>query len=284
LQEYTDALRERTDPWSELRYPLFTACYSTQVLSHNRDPERAAVWVKIIKALRTGEELGWPAQDPMCGAWSDAARPPRYVAPVPDMLAPNISATALAVGALGTAGCAGVGLTARPFIEHCQNFTEGAAGEFDDGGFFFALDDPIRNKAGSAGRDANGRTRFHSYGSATCDGYLALRGCGVPQEHPRLRAAADWLRNHCDGLTVGGDWPASREEARASLAFYQAQAFATVLTDLAADESWKQKSRESLTRALLTRQVDDGSWQGLAPDSCEDEPLLATAFALRALK
>ncbi len=121
-----------------------------------------------------------------------------------------ISATALAVGALRAAGNAGSGLTARTFIESCQNFAEGSVSEFDDGGFFFALDDPIRNKAGSAGRDAQGRARFHSYGSATCDGYLALRACGLPREHPRVRGAGEWLRNHCDGLTTAGIWPANQ--------------------------------------------------------------------------
>jgi len=283
LCDLTDALRDRDDPWSGLRYPLFTASYSAQVLARRGDSDRAAVWVKIIQTLRTSDDLGWPAHDPICGAWSDASRPPRYVSPVPDMLAPNISATALAVSALAAAGCVGAGVTARPFIESCQNFAEEHPAEFDDGGFFFALDDPIRNKAGRAGSDARGRMRFHSYGSATCDGWLGLRACGLPQEHPRLRAAAEWLRNRCDGLTPAGDWPMGRAEARASLAYYQTQALATVLADLPSADQWAQTLRERLLSSLLAGQAHDGSWQGLAPDSCEDEPLLATAFAARAL-
>jgi hypothetical protein len=281
LCQLTDLLRDRAEPWTTLSYPLFTASYSAQVFARCGDSGRAGTWVNVIRSLRTGEELGWPADNPMCGAWSDASRPPQYVSPVPDMLAPNISATALAVSALAAAGCSES--AARPFIERCQNFAEENPTPFDDGGFFFALDDPIRNKAGSAGRDRHGTERFRSYGSATCDGWLALRALGWSTAHPRLRAAAAWLQNHFAGLDLAGDWPGSRAEARASLAFYQAQALAGVLVDLPADDDWSHAFRKTLVDTLLARQGDDGSWQGLAPDSCEDEPLLASAFTMRAL-
>ena len=283
LRDFTDAQGSREEPWAGLHYPLFTASYAAQVLARCGDQERAAAWVRIIERLRTSARLGWPAGDPMCGAWSDASTPPSYVAPVPDMLAPNISATALALGALAATGCAERGVTARPFIERCQNFSENRPDAFDDGGFFFAIDDPIRNKAGSAGQDAAGRARFHSYGSATCDGVLALRACGLPREHPRIRAAAEWLRFRGDGLAHAGDWPVNRAEARASLAFYQGQALAAVLVDLEQHDQRLKALRGSLASTLTAAQGADGSWRGLAPDSCEDEPLLASAFALRAL-
>ncbi len=283
LRRLTDACCQQEIPWPALRYPLFTASYAAQVFARDGDPDRATAWVKMIEQLRTSEALGWPAGDPMCGAWSDASAPPRYVAPMPDMLAPNLSATALAVSALAVAGGGTRTPGALTFIEHCQNFSDGQRTAFDDGGFFFTLDDPIRNKAGSAGRDALGRERFHSYGSATCDGYLALRACGLPREHPRVVAAAEWLRRNCKGLTHGGKWATGRAEARASLAFYQSQALASVLTDLPPGIGWARTLSESMTSALATKQGSDGAWQGWAPDSCEDEPLLASAFALRTL-
>jgi len=281
LRQLTDLCRSQQSPWSALRYPLFTASYSAQVLARSGDADRAAVWAKIIEQLRTSEALGWRAGDPMCGAWCDASAPPRYVTPVPDMLAPNISATALAAMALASVGDSP--RTAQPFIECCQNFAFDKGTQFDDGGFFFALNDPIRNKAGSAGRDITGQERFHSYGSATCDGYLALRACGLPREHPRVRGAAAWLWQRCDGLKNGGQWANGRAAARASLAFYQSQALASVLVDLHFDPPWSRTLRGSITSSLVTQQGGDGEWQGLAPDSCEDEPLLASAFALRTL-
>ncbi|MEP6671963.1 MAG: hypothetical protein ABJF10_22565 [Chthoniobacter sp.] len=281
LRQLTDTSFSRESPWPALRYPLFTASYAAQVFAREGDADRAAAWVKIIEALRTSEALGWPATDPLCGAWSDAAAPPRYVTPVPDMLAPNISATALAAVALSSAGHDPQ--MALPFIERCQNFAFDKGTQFDDGGFFFALNDPIRNKAGSAGRDILGQERFHSYGSATSDGYLALRACGLPREHPRVEGAAAWLWQRSDGLTNGGRWADGRAAARASLAFYQSQALASVLAELHFATSWSRTLRGSMTSALVTKQGHDGAWQGLAPDSCEDEPLLASAFALRAL-
>ena len=283
LRQFTDTCCSQSSPWAALRYPLFTASYAVQVFVSSGDFDRAAAWGKIIEQLRTSEALGWPADDPMRGAWSDASAPPQYVAPIPDMLAPNISATALAVSALAAMDGGRRALAARPFIECCQNFPEGEPTEFDDGGFFFALNDPIRNKAGSAGRDVRGQERFHSYGSATCDGYLALRACGLPPEHPRLRAAVDWLRQHCDGRTHSGQWAPGRAEAQESLAFYHSQALAAVLADLGLPSGWTRTLRESVTSALIARQGSDGAWQGAAPESCEDEPLLASAFALRAL-
>lgn len=167
-------------------------------------------------------------------------------------------------------------------MESCQNFCASAPDAFDDGGFFFALDDPIRNKAGAAGRDAAGCVRFHAYGSATCDGWLALRACGLIPEHPRLRAAAEWLRKN-ERAAHPGAWRPGRESAGEALVFYYAQALAAVLAELAARENWAAARRRAWHAALLSQQARDGSWAGLAPESCEDDPLLATAFALRAL-
>jgi hypothetical protein len=198
------------------------------------------------------------------------------------MLAPNISATALAGSALAALGVSN-SPAALPFVERCQNFSEAETMRFDDGGFFFALDDPIRNKAGSAGRDGRGRQRFHSYGSPTCDGYLTLRACGLQHDHPRVQAAVGWLQVNCAGMTHGGNWTVGRAEARASLVYYHSQALAAVLADLPHAGGWSRRLRASIFSELETRQSDDGSWQGLAPDSCEDEPVLATAFALRTL-
>ena len=98
-----------------------------------------------------------------------------------------------------------------------------------------------------------------------------------------MRATGDWLRDHCDGLTPAGTWPATRAEAGASLAYYQSQGLAAVLADLRLEHGWSRTMRKTLSSALLTKQDSDGAWQGLAPDSCEDEPLLASALALRAL-
>jgi len=283
LERLTDAQGRREEPWAELRYPLFTASYAAQALARAGDERRAQVWTGLIERLSTSVELGWPSDNPACGAWGDAPAPPRFTQPVPDMLAPNISATALATQALRAAGRASATRSALAFIERCQNFGSIVKDDFDDGGFFFAIDDPVRNKAGVAGVDASGRRRFHSYGSATCDGLLALRACGLPGDHPRVVAGVEWLRLNGDRLSPGGEWSPGRGAARESLVYYHSQALAAVLDTLGPSASWAARRRLTLAAELVACQMPDGSWQGEAPNSCEDEPLLATAFALRAL-
>jgi hypothetical protein len=54
----------------------------------------------------------------------------------------------------------------------CQSFTDDSAvrdAELDDGGFFFILNDPVRDKAGVAGTDTARRERYASYGIAIVD-------------------------------------------------------------------------------------------------------------------
>ena len=269
LEELTNSQTRR----SAVVYPLFTAGYATQVFAASGDTRRAAVWADVIESLRIRAELGWPADVAACGAWGDSTKPPRLpadVSPPPDMLAPNISATVLALQALHAVGRETK--RALPFIEGCQNFSASEPGGFNDGGFFFTPGDPVRNKAGIAGCDST--LHYRSYGSATCDGVQALRACGLTDEHPRLRAALGWLRRNANGIEHGGAWPRERHAARESLRFYHAQGLAAVDLD---------SPRRSLDEGLRGLQAPDGSWASVAPDSCEDEPLLATAFATRAL-
>jgi hypothetical protein len=293
LEALTSAQAARSEPWAELRYPLFTAGYATQVFANARDERRAAFWADLVERLRIKPSLGWSANDPACGAWSDAPAPPRLpsgVSSPPDMLAPNISATVLGLQALLATGRANRA-AALPFLAQCQNLGASdheaqapqADGAFDDGGFFFAPCDSVRNKAGVAGRDTRGRERYHSYGGATCDGLLALHCCGVTSEHPRFRAALGWLHRHAAGASHSGTWAVGRAAARESLRYYHAQTFAGALS-LALPRSWAAGQLHVLAADLLADQAPDGSWAGTCPDSFEDDPLPATALALAAIQ
>jgi hypothetical protein len=275
LEKLTAAQAAQRESWRGLAYPLFTAAYAAQVFAAARDRRRAEFWANLVEALRTSPTLGWPAESTACGAWSDASTPPVLTdprAPVPDMLAPNLSATVLALQALSAVGRRDSCRGALAFVRSCQNFREPAGGDFDDGGFFFAPGDPVRNKAGVAGHDGAGRERYRSYGSATCDGLLALHACGAAAEDPRMRAARAWVF----GGESGGRLRAL-SETPAALRFYAAQGWAAVLAVEGASE------RAALTTEMIDSQGSDGSWRNEAADSFEDERLVATAFALRAL-
>jgi hypothetical protein len=289
LEKLTDAQMTKTEAWAGLAYPLFTASYAVQAFAQARDAERMSFWCDLVERLRISAELGWPASAVACGAWSDASTPPRLPAgetAAPDMFAPNISATVLGLQALVAARRDKVCAAAQPFLAQCQNFSAKDPTRFDDGGFFFAPGDPVRNKAGRAGREADGRERFFSYGSATCDGILALRACGVAFDDLRMQAALGWLRHHAAGAAHGGEWAADREDERESLRYYHAQGLAGVLVaagQLPEFATWAAEQRARLAADLTSSQRPNGDWEGICPDSFEDDPVVATAFALRAL-
>ncbi|HEX5175435.1 MAG TPA: hypothetical protein VFV83_00315, partial [Chthoniobacteraceae bacterium] len=198
LRAFAKRRANNGEPWRNLAYPLFSAAFATQVFASVEDDVTMEFWLKIVKALRSRPNLGWPQSSPANGAWGDAVEPPQALAgggtaQTPDMIAPNISATLLALDALTAAGEGNTAPQALPFIKRCQNFPETSASLFDDGGFFYAINDAVRNKAGIAGSDDSGRERYRSYGSATCDGILALRAAGSASDDPRCVAALRWL-------------------------------------------------------------------------------------------
>ena len=289
LEKLTATQSARPEPWAELRYPLFTASYAAQVFAKTGDARRATFWADLVEQLRIAPALGWSADAAACGAWSDAPAPPRLppgVSPPPDMLAPNISATVLGLAALTTTGRCARTAAALPFLAQCQNFSAAPSDPFDDGGFFFAPADSVRNKAGIAGHAAAGRERYHSYGSATCDGLLALHACGLGLDDPRLAAALAWLHRHAAGATHSGTWSPDRADERESLRYYHAQALAAALLIAALSpplRPWATAQHQALTTDQLAAQNPDGSWAGTRPASFEDDPVIATAFALRAL-
>lgn len=276
------------DPWAGLRYPLFTACHAAL-------PEDGAgssgFWTGLLRRLQLARELGWPDDDPRTGGWSDAPRPVEFTASreLADMNNPNLSATACALDGLRGDAHRKTRESAIDFVMRCQNFRPGVApdDEANDGGFFFTLDDSIRNKAGVLPPTEDGVRRFRSYGSATCDGFLCLVACGLRADHPRVDAAIRWLRQRAGGFPHPGDARTARPRGLAGLDFYFAQACAQTLRRIRVLmpplRDWVREQRAMLSASLLARQAADGRWSNPEPDSFEDDPVLATAFALRAL-
>src|SRR5262249_36816245 len=143
---------------------------------------------------------------------------------------------------------------------------------YDDGGFFFIYDDPVRNKAGVAGTDRFGRQRFHSYGSTTADGLRALDMCGRCGAHD-YRAAETWMRRSFRHDRHPGRYQEGREMDREAVYFYYAASLArtrlepwTVRGNNGKETTWKQ----ALIDELLARQLPDGSWANRAYAVRED--------------
>src|SRR5262249_32307806 len=153
---------------------------------------------------------------------------------------------------------------ARVFVERCQNFNPGA-----DGGFFFST---VVLDANKAGREGEG---YRSYGTATADGILCLLALGYPTTHKRVQAAQRWLTAHHPGTGAPGFSGRAYQRWTAGLRFYYAAASAEAFRQLG--------MRPPITTDLEAHQRADGSWINRENLVKEDDPLIATAFAVRAL-
>jgi squalene-hopene/tetraprenyl-beta-curcumene cyclase len=287
-----------------LSYPVYTAALTTIVLSQppNADRRKARdAWLRYLRERQLTEALGWEPTDQEFGGWGFAGTVPRKPGPGelrPSLLESNLSATVCALEALRSAGVtekepanALTYLRVLTFLGRCQNFSpDPKKGEstFDDGGFFFIYGDPVRNKAGPAGKDKMGRERFHSYGSMTADGIRALLACGRPVDDTRVAAARRWLEEHFQTDAHPGAFTPENEPRRDAVYFYYCNSAARAFHTLGIQQVQTPRGRVSwateLAEALLRRQQADGSWVNDVRAQREDDPVVATALALGALE
>ncbi len=284
-----------------LQYPVYTAALALQSLSHSspgRNADEIAAWRTLLVEQQLDERNGWSPQDARYGGWSYShERPtkPNEGQPLSPLAEPNLSATAYALAGLAVSDperqtLAVAARRARRFVERCQNFRENALpsdAKFNDGGFHFLLDDEVRNKPGFAGTDSQGERRFLSYGSATADGLAAIILCGCDRLHPRVLAAQRWLIEHFDNPVHPGNYPASREHLQPALDFYYAASLAAAWHRVGVQDAPRLEQgrwASALADRLIARQREDGSWSNPSVDVREDDPLVATSFALRALQ
>jgi hypothetical protein len=240
---------------SDADYPNYATALGVDALVAAQRPSWTADIVPMVAYLRAqqfSEANGWTPQHAAYGGWGmgGAIRRP------PDPGHVDLSMTRFVLEALRAAGVDGSDpamTRARVFLERSQN---------RDGGFFFSPVTPALNKAGA--RTAG----FVSYGTATADGVLALRACGVPDSDERIARATAWLdRNHQSDRVPGFDEGESPQSAWGSgLRFYYAAAIARVRPH---------------QRVRLPEQADDGSFRNANGWVKEDDPLIATTFVIQ---
>jgi hypothetical protein len=281
-----------------LDYPLYTAASSVVALSGpGTDKYKGArySWLAYLTERQLDEKLGWQPADKEYGGWGYCRGLPRK--PTPGVIAlplieSNLSATVAALEGVCSAARLRQPILdmALVFVRRCQNWpADGAARDehFDDGGFFFIYDDPVRNKAGVAGTDRQGRQRFASYGSTTADGLRALLLCGVPPTDERVIAARRWLEAHFAAGVHPGAYVERHVPNRMGVYFYYCRSLSAAFRQLGlARVSIRHGGVDwaaELADDLLKRQRDDGSWLNPIQAQREDEPLVATAFAVQAL-
>lgn len=224
--------------------------YATALAVRAMIRAKASGWEKMAAYLRTQqftEDGGWPRDHPAYGAWGMGGerRTPPDAGHV-DLAMTRHVLEGLAAAGLGPSDPAMQ--RAQGYLDRCQN---------PDGGFFFSTVNLETNKAGET----------RSYGSTTADGVLALRAAGVPENDSRVARAKKWLRDrHPIDRVPGFEGP--REEWATALRFYYAAAVTRAIPGLA---------------VLLPPQRPDGSFRNPNNLVKEDDPLVATAFAVRVL-
>ena len=210
-----------------------------------------APMVAQLRAQQFSEDNGWTPEHSAYGGWGmgGAIRRP------PDAGHVDLSMTRFVLEALRASGvyASDPAMTrARVFLERSQNH---------DGGFFFSPVTPALNKAGESARG------FVSYGTATADGVLALRASGVPDTDDRIARGIAWLDgNHQSDRVPGFEQGDRRALWGEGLRFYYAAAIARVRPQL---------------RVRLPEQADDGSFRNVNALVKEDDPLIATTFAIQ---
>jgi squalene-hopene cyclase-like protein/prenyltransferase/squalene oxidase-like repeat protein len=233
-------------------YPNYATALAVCAAVKARSPGHEKVIEPMVAHLRAqqfNETNGWTSQNAPYGGWGMGGtihRPPEtgHV---------DLSMTRHVLEALQLSGVPvsdSVMTRALIYLQRSQN---------PDGGFYFSPVNPEINKAGkSAGR-------FSSYGTATADGVLALRAAGVPDEDPRITKAIAWLKGHHQPDRATGFDEGTGQPWGSGLRFYYAHAISRVLPTLPVD---------------LPPQGSDGSFRNTVNLVKEDDPLIATTFAL----
>lgn len=295
-----------------ITFPLYTAALAVKLLSHPEHAEHRAArdaWLNYLFSRQLTEANGWEHADKQYGGWGyypfvPKKSKPGELVPAQQLLESNLSATLFALDAICTATenfpdddpqkpkLRDVGLAAWTFLSRRQNYTADATDwddAFDDGGFAFIYDDPVRNKAGIAGTDKHGRTRFHSYGSATADGLRALRlawqltGNSRFGYQDREDAARNWLVKRFSATEHPGTYTPALAPNRDAVYFYYAASATKALAQSKVREIEGVHWAESFSDALLARQQADGSWANEVELVRENDPILATCYAIQAL-
>jgi Squalene-hopene cyclase C-terminal domain len=242
---------KRTINTEAMDYPNYAAGLAVRVAGRlKRD---ASAWASYLREQQFAEENGWTRDDAPYGAWGMGGE--RRRAPEPGHV--DLAMTRYVIEGLAAAGVPASDPAmqkALVYLGRCQN---------PDGGFFFSTVNLDTNKAG----EASGK--YRSYGTTTCDGLISMRAAGVPDSDDRIARAIAWLRkNHLEERAPGFDIEPARMGWSEGLRFYYAAAITRAMPDLS---------------VTLPQQNTDGSFANTNKLVKEDDPILATAFAVRVL-
>ena len=273
VRHHTDAAGAvgRMDPLLP-DYPNYSTALAVTALCRARPPgweQDVAAMVEYLRRQQFTEANSWQRDDAPYGAWGMGGD--RRVPPSPGHV--DLSMTRHVLEALSAAGVPPADPALRKaavYVERCHNF-DPARPDTRDGGFYFSTVVLDANKAGSDGEG------YRSYGTATADGILAWLAMGRSPEDERVEAARSWLESHHLPDRATGFVGEAYQRWPGGLRFYYAACATKALRKLGAARS------QSVSRSLRSEQTPNGSWSNPEDLVKEDDPLIATPFALRAL-
>jgi hypothetical protein len=250
-----DGVLGRIDP-STADYPNYaTALAVSAMVKAGRKNVRhdIAPMVEQLRVQQFSEAGGWNPEDAPYGAWGMGGSMHR--APYAGHV--DLSMTRYVLEALKAAGVPSFDPLfgrALVYLKRSQNL---------DGGFYFSTVNPETNKAGKA------TPGFASYGTTTADGILALRAAGLPETDRRISDAITWLIAHHRPDCAPGFEGTARKDWGSALRFYYASVISRALPDLSVE---------------LPAPASDNSYRNTNKMVKEDDPLIATTFALHVLR
>jgi len=236
-------------------YPNYATALTVQALGRAGKP--VSPMIDWLLTQQFSEVHGWKRDDPAYGAWGMGGEP--RVAPNPGHV--DLSMTRHVLQALAAAKVPSsdpAWARARVFVERCRN---------PDGGFYFST---VVLDANKAGQDLD--AQYRSYGTATADGILSLLALGDKPDSDRVKSAQRWLAEHDRPDGAPGFTGEAYQRWTLGLRFYYAAASAEA-----------RGASRLLVSSLESSQHLDGSWRNPEKLVKEDDPLIATAFAVSTL-
>jgi squalene-hopene/tetraprenyl-beta-curcumene cyclase len=232
---------------------------------------------KGVNYIESVQKKTMPSSDPNAGGWGYEAEGNRQ---------PDMSNTTWALDALHEAKQQ-QGVEVDPevlkrvqnFLNNCQNDPEvnnqDYAAVVADGGAIYR---PGESKAGKI--ISRGRVGWRSYGSMTYSMLKSYIHADLDKDDPAVKSALQWIR---DNYTVEEN-PGLKN---AGLYYYYvvfARAMSAAGIDTITDTYGQEHDwAEELGAKLIALQNDDGSWINSNPRWYENNPVLATSYAVLAL-
>ncbi len=268
-------------------YPNYATSYALRLLSKygtEQDADLIANMKQYLLSQQFTQQRGIPPTHPAHGAWG-------FGEDLKDGSTGQVdlSHTRRVLQALKAAGVKADSafLKARDFLSLLQKHPSekrlqpnavAATNIPYDGGFYASSVTFGMNKGGVINNDSS--SYYASYATATCDGILALLACGFSKNDEPLEAAANWLLEHPEIKYPEGMDENDPGQWQLVMVFYHLAARTEAYRALEIEGEWSSDIRTFITE----KQREDGSFSN--PDGApnkEDDPLLATAFAIIAL-